>query len=56
MSAEARLNKLLAGSRPEEIKQAEAILEQAKFELANKQIQHERMKNLLERKVIPRRF
>jgi HlyD family secretion protein len=53
-SAEARLSKLLAGSRPEEIKQAEAALEQAKFDLENKRIQFERMKNLLDRKVIPR--
>jgi HlyD family secretion protein len=53
-SAEARLSKLLAGSRPEEIKQAEATLEQAKFDLENKRIQLERMKNLFERKVIPK--
>ncbi len=53
-SAQARLNKLLAGSRPEEIKQAEAALEQAKFDQENKQIQYERMKSLYERKVIPK--
>ena len=51
-SAQARLSKLLAGSRPEEIRQAEATLEQAKFDLENKQIQYERMRNLYERKVV----
>lgn len=53
-SVEARLSKLLAGSRPEEIRQAEATLEQAKFDLGNKQIQYERMRNLFERGVVPR--
>jgi HlyD family secretion protein len=52
MSAQARLSKLLAGSRPEEIRQAEANLHQAQFDLGNKQIQHERMKGLYERGVI----
>ena len=51
-SAQARLSKLLAGSRPEEIRQAEATLGQAKFDLENKQIQYERMRNLYERKVV----
>ncbi len=51
-SAQARLNKLLAGSRPEEISQAEANLQQAQFDLGNKQIQYERMKGLYERGVI----
>ncbi len=54
MSAQARLSKLLAGSRPEEIKQAEAELNQAKFDMENKQIQYERMKSLYERKVVPK--
>ena len=51
-SAQARLSKLLAGSRPEEIKQAEASLHQAQSDLKNKQIQFERMKGLYERGVI----
>jgi len=52
MSTQARLSKLLAGSRPEEIKQAEANLRQAQSDLGNKQIQYERMKGLYERGVI----
>ncbi len=52
MSARARLSKLLAGSRPEEIKQAEASLLQAQSDLKNKQVQYERMKALYERGVI----
>ena len=52
MSAQARLGKLLAGSRPEEIRQAEANLHQAQFDLKNKQTQYERMKGLYERGVI----
>ncbi len=54
MSAQARLSKLLAGSRPEEIRQAEAELNQAKFDLENKETQNERMKSLFERKVVPK--
>jgi HlyD family secretion protein len=54
MSAQARLKKLLAGSRPEEIREAEAALRQAQFDLENKQNSHERMKTLYERKVIPK--
>jgi len=52
MSAQARLSKLLAGSRPEEIKQAEASLHQAQSDLGNKQIQYQRMKSLYERGVV----
>ncbi len=52
MSAQARLRKLLAGSRPEEIKQAEASLHQTQSDLKNKQVQYERMKGLYERGVI----
>lgn len=52
VSARARLDKLLAGSRPEEIREAEAAVNQAKFDLDNKQIQYERMKILIEKKVI----
>ena len=33
MSAQARLSKLLAGSRPEELRQAEANLQQAQFDM-----------------------
>lgn len=53
-STQARLNKLLAGSRPEEIREAEARLNQAKYELENKRIQYERMKGLFEKHVIPK--
>jgi membrane fusion protein YbhG len=52
MSAQARLSKLLAGSRPEEIRQAEANLHQAQSDLGNKQIQYERVKGLHERGVV----
>lgn len=54
MSAQARLSKLLAGSRPEEIRQAEAELNQAKFDLENKETQYERMKSLFEKRVVPK--
>jgi len=53
-SNEARLSKLLAGSRPEEIRQAEANLNQAKSDLSNKEAHFERMKLLFERGVVPR--
>jgi HlyD family secretion protein len=53
-SAQAKLNKLLAGARPEELKEAEAVLYQAKSDLENKQAHHERMKPLFERGVIPK--
>jgi HlyD family secretion protein len=53
-SAQARLRKLLAGARPEELKQAEAILDQAQSDLANKQAQYERMRALFEKHVIPK--
>jgi len=52
-SAQARLSKLVAGSRPEEIKQAEANLNQAKFDLNNKEAHYERMRPLFERGVVP---
>ena len=52
VSARARLDKLLAGSRPEEIRQAEAAVQQAQFDLENKQITYERMKLLYEKQVI----
>lgn len=53
-SAQAQLKKLLAGSRPEELRQAEAILNQAQSDLANKEAQYERMKALFEKHVIPK--
>lgn len=52
-SSQARLAKLLAGSRPEEIREAEANLDQAKIDLDNKKTQYERMKSLFDGKVIP---
>jgi HlyD family secretion protein len=54
VSAQARLDKLLAGSRPEEIREAEAAVNQAKFDSDNRQIQYERMKLLYEKRVIPK--
>jgi HlyD family secretion protein len=54
MSAQAKLSKLLAGSRPEELGQAEANLQQAQYDLRNKEIQYERMKSLYDRRVIPK--
>ena len=53
-SAQARLEKLLAGSRPEEIREAAAALEQAQFDFENKRANYERMKPLFERAVIPK--
>ena len=53
-SAQARLDKLLAGSRPEEIREAEAIFQQAQFDLENKKAHYERMKTLFERGVVPK--
>ncbi len=52
VSARARLDKLLAGSRPEEIRQAEAALQQAQFDMDNKQLTYDRMKMLHEKQVI----
>ncbi len=54
VSAQARLAKLLAGSRPEEIRDAEAAVSQAKFDFDNKQVQYERMKLLYDKRVIPK--
>jgi HlyD family secretion protein len=53
-SAQARLEKLLAGSRPEEIREAAAALQQAQFDFENKKVNYERMKSLFERGVIPK--
>jgi len=53
-STRARLDKLLAGSRPEEIREAEAALHQAQFDLENKEANYERMKALYGRQVIPK--
>jgi HlyD family secretion protein len=54
VSAQARLDKLLAGSRPEEIREAEAAVNQARFDSDNRQNQYERMKLLYEKRVIPK--
>jgi len=51
-SAQARLSKLLAGSRPEELREAEAALRQAQYDFENKRTQYERFKPLYERAVI----
>ena len=51
-SAQARLSKLLAGSRPEELKEAEAALRQAQYDFENRRAQYERVKPLFERGVI----
>ncbi len=53
-ASQARLEKLLAGSRPEEVKEAEANLQQAQFDFENKKAQYERMKTLFDGRVIPR--
>jgi len=53
-ASQARLEKLLAGSRPEEIREAEANLQQAQFDFENKKTQYERMKTLFDGRVIPR--
>jgi HlyD family secretion protein len=52
VSAQARLDKLLAGSRPGEIREAEAAVNQARFDSDNRQNQYERMKLLYEKRVI----
>jgi HlyD family secretion protein len=53
-SSHARLAKVLAGSRPEELREAEAALQQAQYDFENKQVQYERMKTLFEKRVIPK--
>ncbi|MDI7258460.1 MAG: efflux RND transporter periplasmic adaptor subunit [Thermodesulfobacteriota bacterium] len=53
-SAQARLEKLLAGSRPEEVRKAEASLQEAQFDSENKKVQYERMKALFDGRVIAR--
>lgn len=53
-SVQARLEKLLAGSRPEEIREAEAALQQAQFDFENKKVNLERIKSLFERGVVPK--
>jgi HlyD family secretion protein len=53
-SSQARLEKLLAGSRPEEVKEAETRFQQAQFDFENKKTQYERMKTLFDGRVIPR--
>jgi HlyD family secretion protein len=44
----------LAGSRPEEIREAEAAFQQAQFDFENKKVNYERIKSLFERGVIPK--
>src|SRR4030043_2031558 len=53
-SSQARLEKMLAGSRPEEVKEAETRFQQAQFDFENKKTQYERMKTLFDGRVIPR--
>ena len=53
-SAQARLTKLLTGSRPEEIREAEASFQQAQFDFGNKEAHYERMKVLFEKGVMPK--
>jgi HlyD family secretion protein len=53
-SAQARLAKLLAGSRPEEIREAEAGLQQAQFDFENKRANYGRIKPLFEKGVVPK--
>ena len=53
-SAQARLTKLLTGSRPEEIREAEASFQQAQFDFWNKEAHYERVKVLFEKGVIPK--
>ena len=55
-SAQARLEKLLAGSRPEEIREAEATLQQAEFDFENRRANYERIKSLFEKGVVPKRY
>jgi HlyD family secretion protein len=51
-SAQAKLSKLLAGSRPEDLREAEAALRQAQFDFENKRAQYGRVNPLFERGVI----
>ena len=53
-SAQARLRKLLAGSRPEELREAEATLEQTRYDMENKEATYQRMKSLFDRGVVPK--
>ena len=54
-AAQAALEELKAGSRPEEIAQAEAALERARADGARTQLEYERQKKLYEREVISTR-
>lgn len=53
-SAQARLSKFLAGSRPEEIREAEARMEEASVDMENKRLYYERVKPLFDRGVVPK--
>ena len=50
--AEARLSELQAGSRPEEIERARAEVNRARADLKNSELEFERLKTLLESKVV----
>lgn len=54
-AAQAVLTELTAGSRPEEIAQAEAVLERAEAEGTRAKLEFERQKKLFEREVISQR-
>jgi HlyD family secretion protein len=52
-AATANLAKYEAGYRPQEIKEAEALVGKTRADLANKKIDYERYENLYRRKVVP---
>ncbi len=51
-AAQAALDRLLAGSRPQEIAEAKAAVLQAQADLDNKKLDYERMAGLLERRAV----
>ena len=51
-AAEANLTKLLAGSRPQEKREALAAVEQAEADLRNKELEFQRMQSLMERDAV----
>ncbi|MBM4288928.1 MAG: HlyD family efflux transporter periplasmic adaptor subunit [Deltaproteobacteria bacterium] len=52
-AAQAVLDRLLAGSRPQEIAEAKAAVLQAQADLENKRLDYERMEGLLGRRAVP---
>ena len=52
-AAQANLDRLLAGSRPQEIREAKAAVVQAEADLANKRADYERMEALFKEGVVP---